>query len=86
MGAGVAHEHNSRPTLLTRTCLVGAALVPWFAVFSGNYGLYFYVVLAVTFLVPWLLIPLLLLTFPLAVLLLLIMPPCAVRRGVGPAG
>ena len=40
----------SGPTLLTRACLVGAALLPWFAVLSGTYGLYFYIVLAATLL------------------------------------
>ena len=40
----------SGPTLLTRVCLVGAALLTWIAVFSGTYGLYFYLVLAATLL------------------------------------
>ena len=74
MGAGVAEVDCPRPTLLTRACLVGAALLPWFAVFSGTYGLYFYIVLAATLLAPWLLIPLLVLAIPFALLLLLIMP------------
>ena len=74
MSAGVAEVDYPRPTLLTRACLVGAALMPWFSLFSGTYGLYFYVVLAATLLLPWLLIPLLVLAIPLAVLLLLIMP------------
>ncbi len=63
-------------------CLVGAALLPWFAVFSGTYGLYFYVVLAAVLVAPWLLIPLLLLTFPLAALLLVLMPAGAVYAAV----
>lgn len=65
---------NREPTLVTRACLVGAALLPWLAVFSGTFGLYFYVVLAATLLAEWLLIPVLVLAAPLAVLLLLIMP------------
>lgn len=72
----------SGPTLLTRVCLVGAALLPWIAVFSGTYGLYFYVVLAATLLAPWLLIPALVLAAPLAVLLLLLMPAGAVYAAV----
>ena len=84
MGAGVAEAHNLRPMVLTRACLVVAALLPWFALFSGTYGLYFYVVLVAMFLSPWLLMPLLVLAAFLAVLLLLIMPAggvyAAVRR------
>ena len=85
MGAGVAHVaqvDNSRPTLLTRACLVVAALLPWLAVFSGIYGLYFYVVLAATLLAQWLLIPVLVLAVPLAVLLLLFMPAGAFYAAV----
>ena len=82
MGAGVADAQNSRPTLLTRACLVGAALLPWFSVFSGTYGLYFYVVLVAMLLSPWLLIPVLVLAAPFAVLLLLIMPAGAVYAAV----
>ena len=82
IGNGVAVADNLRPTLLTRTCLVGAALLPWFALFSGTYGLYFYVVLAAMLLSPWLLIPVLVLAAPFAVLLLLIMPPGAVYAAV----
>lgn len=65
---------GNRPTLFIRAALVCAAALPWFAVFSGTYGLYFYVALAVSFLTPWLFIPLLALALPLAVLLLLVMP------------
>ncbi len=82
MGAGVAEVDNSRPTFCTRACLLGAALLPWFAVFSGTYGLYFYVVLAATLLVPWLLIPLLIMAAPFAVLLLLLMPAGSVYAAV----
>ena len=57
---------------------MGAALLPWFAVFSGIYGLYFYILLAATLLAQWLLIPLLVLAAPLAVLLLLFMPAGAI--------
>ena len=57
-------------------------MLPSFALFSGTYGLYFYVVLAAVLLVPWLLIPLLVLAIPLAVLLLLIMPAGAVYAAV----
>ena len=75
---------SSEPTLLTRACLVGAALLPWFALFSGTYGLYFYLVLLAVELAEWLLIPALALAAPLAVLLLLVMPVgviyAAVRR------
>ena len=74
-GERPAHqEETRRPGFLTGACLVGAALLPTFALFSGTYGLYFYVVLVATLLLPWLLIPVLLLAVPLAVLLLLIMP------------
>ena len=65
---------GNRPTVFVRAALVCAAALPWFAVFSGTYGLYFYVVLAVSFLAPWFFIPLLALALPLAVLLLLVMP------------
>ena len=82
MGAGVAQAENSRPTPITRACLVGAALLPWFCLFSGTYGLYFYVVLAATLLAPWLLIPALALAVPIAAVLLLIMPAGAVYTAV----
>ena len=62
---------NPEPSALMRACLVGAALLPWFAVFSGTYGLYFYILLAVTLLAQRLLISLLVLAASLAVLLLL---------------
>ena len=82
MGAGVAVVDYPRPMLLTRAYLVGAALLPWFALFSGTYGLYFYVVLAATLLSPWVLIPALVLAVPFAGLLLLIMPAGAVYAAV----
>ena len=84
MDDAVGQMENSGPTLLTRACLVGAALLPWFAVFSGIYGLYFYLVLLAVELAEWLLIPVLALAAPLAVVLLLVMPAgvvyAAVRR------
>ena len=86
VGTAEAEAHNSGPTLLTRACLVVAALLPWFALFSGTYGLYFYILLAAVLSSPWLLIPLLVLAVPLAVLLLLIMPAGAVRGRGGLAG
>ena len=82
MGAGVADAHNPRPMLLTRACLVGTALLPWFALFSGTYGLYFYILLVAVLLAQWLLIPALVLAAPLAGLLLLIMPAGAVYAAV----
>lgn len=82
MGAAVSEAPNSGPTSLTRACLVGAALLPWFAVFSGTYGLYFYILLVAVMLAQWLLIPVLGLLVPLAVLLLLIMPAGAVYAAV----
>ena len=82
MGAGVAQAENSRPTPITWACLVGAALLPWFCLFSGTYGLYFYVVLAATLLAPWLLIPALVVAVPIALVLLLIMPAGAVYAAV----
>ena len=65
---------DDKPTLFIRGALVCAALLPWFAVFSGTYGLYFYVVLAAMLLLGWLFVPMLVLAAPLAVLLLLVMP------------
>ena len=82
MGAGVAEVDCPRPTSLTRACLVGAALLPWFALLSGTYGLYFYVVLGAGLLSQWLLIPVLALAAPLAVLLLLLMPAGAIFAAV----
>ena len=78
----VGKVENPGLTLVTRACLVGAALLPWFALFSGTYGLYFYVVLVAMLLAPWLLIPALVLAAPLAALLLLIMPAGAVYAAV----
>ena len=83
---------NREPSVVTRACLVGVGLLPWFTLLSGTYGLHFYVVLAATLLSQWLLIPTLVLAAPLAVLLLLIMPAGAVYPAVrlrpwgGPAG
>ena len=37
-----------RPDILTRAALVLAAVLPWYAVFSGVYGLYSYILVAVT--------------------------------------
>ncbi len=82
MDAAVGRVSNPELTPLTRACLVGAALLPWFAVFSGTYGLYFYILLAATLLAQWLLIPLLVLAAPLAVLLLLLMPAGAIYAAV----
>ena len=83
MGAGAAEVDYPRLTLLTRACLVGAALLPWLAVFSGIYGLYFYVVLAAVMLAPWLPVLAMVLAAPLAVLLLLILPIGALRAAMG---
>ena len=38
---------SSQPDVITRVCLIGAAALPWYAVVSGLYGLYFYVLLLV---------------------------------------
>ena len=81
-GRPIPLDESRQPGFVTRACLVGAALLPWFAVFSGTYGLYFYVVLAAVLVAPWLLIPMLLLTFPLAALLLVLMPAGAVYAAV----
>ena len=85
------------PGALTRAALLTAAALPWFAVFSGTYGLYFYVVLAALLLAEWMSIPLLaellvilllVLAALLGSLLLLVMPAgtiyAALRRP--PAG
>ena len=76
------------PGALTRAALLTAAALPWFAVFSGTYGLYFYVVLAAMLLAELLVIPLLVLAALLGSLLLLVMPAgtiyAALRRP--PAG
>ena len=70
------------PDPVTRAALLAAAALPWFAIFSGTYGLYFYVLLIAALLAPWLLIPLLVLAAPLAALLLLFMPAGAVYAAV----
>ena len=82
---------------LTRAALLTVAALPWIAVFSGTYGLYFYILVAAMLLAEWLSIPLLaeLLVMPLlvlaaslGVLLLFVMPAgtiyAALRRP--PAG
>lgn len=73
---------NLEPDPVTRAALLAAAALPWFAIFSGTYGLYFYILLVAAMLAPWLLIPLLVLAAPLAVLLLLFMPAGAVYAAV----
>lgn len=60
-----------------------AATLPWFAVFSGVYGLYFFIVLSATALASWLFLPVLVLAAPLAALLLLVMPAGALRAAFG---
>jgi len=40
-------SRNTRPDMLTRACLLVAAALPWYAVVSGTFGLYFYVLLLV---------------------------------------
>ena len=80
---GVGRRSDFEILTLTRACLAGAALLPWFAVFSGTYGLYFYILLVAVMLAQWLLIPLLVLAAPLAVLLLLLMPAGAVYAAMG---
>ena len=69
---------HREPTLVTRACLVCAALLPWVAVLSGTYGLYFYILLAAVLVAPWLLIPALVLAAPLSMLLLVLLPGGAV--------
>ena len=39
---------HAGPNTLTRATFLLAAAVPWYAVFSGVYGLYFYILVAVT--------------------------------------
>ena len=79
-------SRDKRPDVLTRVCLLGAGALPWYAVASGTFGLYFYVLL----LVPQVGLALdgaagnavsealfftaLIAAFPLALLLLLVMP------------
>ena len=57
--------------------------MPWNAVFSGVYGLYFYVILLAMSLFPWLLVIALLAAAPLAVLLLFILPAGALWAALG---
>ena len=74
---------NGEPTVVIRAALVCAAALPWFAVFSGTFGLYFYILLAAELLLEWLFVPLLFLAVPLAVLLLVVMPAGAVCAASG---
>ena len=39
--------NDTRPDALTRVCLLVAAALPWYAVVSGTFALYFYVLLLV---------------------------------------
>lgn len=78
-GSVVGHPSNRKPAPVTRVALVCAALLPWFAVFSGTYGLYFYgLLLAVAGdalgLGDLLFVALLAFALPLAALLLVVMP------------
>ena len=81
-------EKDHSPGALTRAALLTAAALPWFAVFSGTYGLYFYILVAAMLLAELLVIPMLVLAALLGVLLLLVMPAgtiyAALRRP--PAG
>ena len=43
----MASSREIQPDIFTRACLLVAAALPWYAVFSGLFGLYFYVLLAV---------------------------------------
>ena len=82
---GVSRVSNREPNLVTRACLVCAALLPWSAIFSGTYALYFVVVLALLGLadwMEWLFVVVLTLAAPLAVLLLLLMPAGAMYAAV----
>ena len=83
MDAAVGEDSNPEPSVFTPACLVGTALLPWFAMFSGTYGLYFYILLAAVMLAPWLLVLALILAAPLAVLLLLCMLVGAFRAAAG---
>ncbi len=83
MGAGVAQVGNSPLTPLTRARLVAAALLPWFALFSGTYGQFFYLVPAAAVLAPWLPVLAMAIAAPLAALLLLILPVGALRAAMG---
>ena len=74
---------NGEPTVVIRAALVCAGALPWFAVFSGTFGLYFYILLAAELLLEWLFVPLLFLAVPLAVLLLIVMPAGAVCAASG---
>ena len=40
-----AGQDHPKPDALTRAALLAAALLPWYAVLSGTYGLYFYILL-----------------------------------------
>ena len=74
---------NGEPTVVIRAALVCAAALPWFAVFSGTFGLYPYILFAAELLLEWPFVPLLFLVAPLAVLLLVVMPAGAVCAASG---
>ena len=57
--------------------------MPWIAVFSGVYGLYFYLIVLAMSLFPWLLVVVLALVPPLAALLLFILPAGALWAASG---
>ena len=75
-------EESSQHGFVVRACLVVAAVLPWFALFSGTHGLYFGVVLCASGLAHWWLIPLLVLTEPLVPLLLVSLSAGAVNAAV----
>ena len=90
-------QEHPKPDALTRTALLAAAMLPWYAVLSGTYGLYFYILL----IVPHaggvlggtageaaetaLFIVTLAATFPLATLVLLAMPTGAIWAALRPS-
>ena len=41
-------QDHLKPDALTRAALLVAALLPWYAVLSGTYGLYFYILLIIS--------------------------------------
>ena len=40
-------QDHPKPGVLTRAALLAAAVLPWYAVLSGTYGLYFYILMIV---------------------------------------
>ena len=40
-------QDHPKPDALTRAALLAAAMLPWYAVLSGTYGLYFYILMIV---------------------------------------